>query len=111
MSDCPKTLWLSMIKDGRDERIAELEALLAEYRDHSQPFWQARAEAAEAEVKRLREALRPFAEAAAIVNADNFPDEYPVHAARNAAGEHMYQITGRHFRAARKAYEETGNDQ
>lgn len=87
------------------------EALTMSMFARKEDFWQARAEAAEAEVKRLREALRPFAEAAAIVNADNFPDEYPVHAARNAAGEHMYQITGRHFRAARKAYEETGNDQ
>lgn len=45
----------------RDARIAELEAKLAEYRDHALPYWEARAEAAEALLKEAEKVLEPFA--------------------------------------------------
>lgn len=41
--------------DKREERIRALDGLIAEYRDHAVPYWEARAEAAEARVKELED--------------------------------------------------------
>ncbi|MFN3321310.1 MAG: hypothetical protein ACK43M_21420 [Allorhizobium sp.] len=76
-------------------KVRELEELVAEYRDHSRPYWQARAEAAEALLKESREALEPFVSAfqkrrvtyaarhsdhveIGFSNFDKMPDEWPM---------------------------------
>lgn len=65
-----------------------------------------RAESAEAEVKRLREALRPFAEAFPANDDEGERDNAEIWESPVAMN-----ITFGQLRDARKTYEETGNDQ
>jgi hypothetical protein len=57
----------------------------------------AQLEAKDRLIAELLEALKPFGNAALVVEEDTFPDAFPVHAARGPDGKHRYELQVRHF--------------
>ena len=88
-----------------DERIASIDAFAQKYKRHMHNA-EARAEAAERELAKMREALEPFRNAAAAID-DQWSDEYPMMGTREFSDKAVVVTVG-DLRRARAALEGEG---